>query len=111
VEWRGTYVIFVMETADRSHLDYLGDGVVILRNMVQGINRVRMMDIEKLRGSPIGNWRYLFTLEGGRVTVMDRDLDMRGIQLPRDDRPLPPGRGSFGWNELDRLFGGAPLGS
>lgn len=111
VEKAGTNVIFVMETADRSHLDYLGDGVVILRNTVQGNNRVRMIDIEKLRGSSIRNWRYLFTLEGGRVTVMDRDLDLRWIHLPINDRPLSPDQGSFGWNELDRLFGGAPLGS
>lgn len=111
VEKAGTNVIFVMETADRSHLDYLGDGVVILRNTVQGTNRVRMIDIEKLRGSSIRNWRYLFTLEGGRVTVMDRDLDLDGVRLPRNEQPLPAGRGSFGWTELDRLFGGAPLGS
>lgn len=111
VEKAGTNVIFIMETAERSHLDYLGDGVVILRNTVQGSNRVRMIDIEKLRGSSIRNWRYLFTLEGGRVTVMDRDLNLQGVRFDRNDQQLLPGRGSLGWKELDRLFGGAPLGS
>lgn len=111
VEKAGTNVVFVMETAERSHLDYLGDGIVVLRNSMHGSNRVRTIDIEKLRGSSIRNWRYLFTLEGGRVTVMDRDLDLRGFQLTRGAGDLPPGRGSFGWSELDRLFGGAPLGS
>lgn len=111
VEKAGTNVVFVMETAERSHLDYLGDGIIVLRNAEHGDNRVRTMDIEKLRGSSINNWRYLFTLEGGRVTVMKRDLDLRGVTLVRGQHTLPDNRGSFGWSELDRLFGGAPLGS
>lgn len=111
VEKAGTNVVFVMETAERNHLDYLGDGIVVLRNSVVGSNRVRTIDIEKLRGSSIGNWRYLFTLDGGRVTVVDRDIDLHGIQLTRNGQELSAGRGSFGWSELDRLFGGAPLGS
>lgn len=111
VEKAGTNVVFVMETAEKSHLDYLGDGIVVLRNSVHGSNRVRTVDIEKLRGSSIRNWRYLFTLEGGRVTVVARDLDLQGVPLTRNDGRIPDGRGSFGWSELDRLFGGAPLGS
>ncbi len=111
VEKAGTNVVFVMETAERSHLDYLGDGIVVLRNSEHGSNRVRTLDIEKLRGSSIRNWRYLFSLEGGRVTVVDRDLDLRGVRLARNEGELPADRGSFGWSELDRLFGGAPLGS
>jgi KaiC/GvpD/RAD55 family RecA-like ATPase len=111
VEKAGTNVVFVMETAERSHLDYLGDGIVILRNSVHGSNRVRTIDIEKLRGSSIRNWRYLFTLEGGRVTVVGRDLKLHEMRLTGNDKELPAGRGSFGWSELDRLFGGAPLGS
>jgi len=111
VEKAGTNIIFVMETAEKSHLDYLGDGIVILRNSMHGNNRVRTMDIEKLRGSSINNWRYLFTLEGGRVTVMDRDLNLQDARFARNDSAAPAGRGSFGWSELDRLFGGAPLGS
>ncbi|MHC1709572.1 MAG: RAD55 family ATPase [Methanomassiliicoccales archaeon] len=111
VEKAGTNVVFVMETAERNHLDYLGDGIVVLHNSVVGSNRVRTIDIEKLRGSSIRNWRYLFTLEGGRVTVVDRDPDLQGMDLTRNGQDLPAGRGSFGWAELDRLFGGAPLGS
>jgi len=111
VEKAGTNVIFVMETAERSHLDYLGDGIVLLSNSVHGNNRVRTMDIEKMRGSSIRNWRYLFTLEGGRVTVMKRDLDLRDCLLTGEGTELPAGRGSFGWSELDSLFGGVPLGS
>ncbi len=111
VERAGTNVVFVMETAERSHLDYLGDGIVVLRNSEHGSNRVRTLDIEKLRGSSIRNWRYLFSLEGGRVTVVDRDLDLRGVRFARNEGELPADRGSFGWSELDRLFGGAPLGS
>ena len=111
VEKAGTNVIFVMETAERNHLDYLGDGIIVLRNSVHGNNRIRTIEIEKLRGSSIRNWKYLFTLEGGRVTVVGRDLDLRGLRLSTNPMELPAGRGSFGWSELDRLFGGAPLGS
>ena len=112
VEKAGTNVIFVMETVERSHLDYLGDGVINLRNVVLGDHRVRTIDIEKLRGSIISNWRYLFTLDGGRVRVMDRNLDLSTIKLDRSAKGgLVKGRSSFGWSELDRLFGGAPLGS
>jgi KaiC/GvpD/RAD55 family RecA-like ATPase len=111
VEKAGTNVVFVMETSDSIHLDFLGDGVVTLRNEVIGDHRVRTIDIVKLRGSEIRNWRYLFTLEGGRVAVMDRDLDLNGLTLPRSTAEPPPGRGTLGWSEMDRLFGGAPLGS
>ncbi len=111
VERADTNAIFVMETADHSHLDYLGDGIVVLRNPVHGNDRVRTLEIEKLRGSSIRNWRYIFTLEGGRVTVMGRDLALDGIRLIKGDAPLPPERCSFGWSELDRVFGGVPTGS
>ncbi|MCE5260459.1 MAG: hypothetical protein LLG21_00570 [Euryarchaeota archaeon] len=111
VEKADTNAVFVMETADHSHLDYLGDGIVVLRNPVQGNDRVRTMEIEKLRGSSIRNWRYLFTLEGGRVTVMGRDLALGDVRLTRGDGLPLPGRGSFGWSELDRVFGGVPTGS
>ncbi|MCG7844070.1 MAG: hypothetical protein MIO90_01405 [Methanomassiliicoccales archaeon] len=111
VEKAGTNVVFVMETSNSIHLDYLGDGIVTLRNEVVGDHRVRTIDIVKLRGSEIRNWRYLFTLEGGRVAVMDRDLDLNGTTLPRSATEPAPGRGTFGWSEMDRLFGGAPLGS
>ena len=111
VEKAGTNVVFVMETSDRSHMDYLGDGVVVLRNSVIGDHRLRTMEIEKLRGSPIQNWKYLFTLDGGRLTVMKRDIDLTGVRLPPNETQLSPERGSLGWSEMDRLFGGAYLGS
>lgn len=111
VEKAGTNVIFVMETSERSHLDYLGDGVVVLKNSVMGDHRVRTIDIDKLRGSEIRNWRYLFTLEGGRVRVIDRDQDLSDLELSGSKKVLPSERGAFGWSEMDRLFGGIPLGS
>jgi len=108
VERADTNAVFVMETADHSHLDYLGDGIVVLRNPVQGNDRVRTMEIEKLRGSSIRNWRYLFTLEGGRVTVMGRNLALGDVRLTKGEGLLPPGRGSFGWSELDEGVRGRP---
>lgn len=111
VEKAGSNVIFVMETSERSHLDFLGDGVLVLKHLALGNQRLRAMDIEKLRGSEIRNWRYLFTLEGGRVTVIARDLDLETLSLARPEEEVPMGRCSFGWSEMDRLFGGMPLGS
>lgn len=111
VEKAGTNVIFIMETADRNHLDYLGDGVIIMRNTIINDHRVRTIDIDKLRGTEIRNWRYLFTLNGGRVTVMERDHDIASIKMTPSQTPVAAGRGSLGWSEMDRLFGGAPLGS
>ena len=110
MEKAGTNVIFIMETADRNHLDYLGDGVIIMRNTIINDHRVRTIDIDKLRGSEIHNWRYLFTLNGGRVTVMERDHDIASIKMTPSQAPMAAGRGSFGWSEMDHLFGGAPLG-
>jgi len=111
VEKAGTNVVFVMETSDRSHLDYLGDGIVVLRNSAHADHRIRSMEIQKLRGSPIRNWKYLFTLDGGRLKVMNKDLDLSGVRLPPSENGISPGRGSFGWSEMDRIFGGAYLGS
>lgn len=111
VEKAGTNVVFVMETSNSSHLDYLGDGVITLRHNVMGDHKVRTIDIVKLRGSEIRNWRYLFTLEGGRLSFMDRNLDLSGMRLSRSGSARLPGRETLGWSEMDRLFGGAPLGS
>lgn len=111
VEKAGANIVLVMETADRSPLDYLGDGVIVLRNSVQGDHRMRSLEIQKLRGAAIRNWKYLFTLDDGRLTVMERDLDLVGALLTPSEEELPSERCSFGWSEMDRLFGGVGAGS
>lgn len=106
-------VLYVLENASETRLDYLGDGVVALASEAFEARRVRMMTIEKLRGSEIRQYRYLYTLDGGRVRAFD---------LRRPEHVVPPSRWkpvadpakdlvSTGHESLDRVIGGLPRGA
>ncbi|MCP8310482.1 MAG: AAA family ATPase [Candidatus Methylarchaceae archaeon HK02M1] len=116
--------ILVEETDERSFLDYLVDGVVILiATDVYGeaeSGRVyedrlekrtaREMELKKLRGIKIVNKKYPFTLEGGRFQSFppfNEDLSVRPAKITNftDDRI------SSGTPELDKITGGFKKGS
>jgi KaiC/GvpD/RAD55 family RecA-like ATPase len=102
-------VVYVLERSNESALDYLGDGVISLfHSSDRNGRRIRMMDIQKLRGCEIAHSKYLYTLIGGRLKIF-------GPQWYRDQgktgewNPLPdPSEHmvSSGCKELDDLLGG-----
>jgi len=113
VEQSGTNVVYVMETWKDTSLDYLGDGVVILEDDEMEGRRVRRLIIEKLRGSRIDRWKYMFTLLDGRVTVFEPTPPPLTIPLPRHEPIEDPSSGkvSMGDEGFDRVFGGLSKGT
>ncbi|MCP8304835.1 MAG: AAA family ATPase [archaeon] len=116
--------ILVEETDERSFLDFLVDGVVILiATDVYGeaeAGRVyedrlekrtaREMEFKKLRDVKILNRRYAFTLEGGRFQSFPpfyEDLSIRPAKITN----LSKDRISSGIPELDKITGGFKKGS
>ncbi len=53
VENSGTNVIYILETSEKTELDYLGDGVIVLENIEVKGRKLRHMRIDKLRGARI----------------------------------------------------------
>lgn len=111
VERRRADFIFILESNDR-YLDYLGDGVIELSVSDHHRRRIREMSLLKLRGTPIGQPKYLFTLDGARIrTFPDRPESpvMKSRWIPIPDMS---GRVSLGMKDLDRMMqNGVPPGS
>jgi KaiC/GvpD/RAD55 family RecA-like ATPase len=71
VERTNVNLIVIMEREERSDLDFLGDGVIILdMDEIEG-RRLRSMKIQKLRGVPILSPSVPFTLDDGHFSVLD----------------------------------------
>ncbi len=103
VERRRADFIFILESNDR-YLDYLGDGVIELSVSDHHRRRLREMSLLKLRGTPISQPKYLFTLNGARIrTFPDRPESM---VMKRRWIPIPDlsGRISLGMKDLDRMM-------
>jgi hypothetical protein len=81
--------VVVTERREQTDLDYLLDGVVVLRRKFHEGRVVREIELKKLRGVSIMQSRFLFTLESGKF------------------RYLPPFVGSKGKPGLDQV--GAPI--
>ena len=112
VEPADSKLVFVSETAESSTLDYLADAIVVLEDReVDGV-RMRYISWEKIRGTPIPQKRYIFTLHEGRF----RMFQPSAIGRPRPTKEFRPikleGVYSTGSAQLDRLLGrGIPKGS
>jgi len=108
VEGSKQNVLYVLESSGETRLDYLGDGVVSLASTDHQGRRLRVLTIEKLRGQQIQQHRYLYTLDGGRLTAFDIREEVRPVkpQLWRPVKDLSKDAVSFGLEALDRLTGG-----
>lgn len=112
VDHSGTNIIYVMETWENSNLDYLGDGVVFLNSTEREGRRIRELIIEKLRGSRIDRWKYVFTLLNGRLHAFEPSRP----EIPQRLNPHFPvsdpdrSRVSSGNEALDGITGGFPCG-
>jgi len=94
-------------------LDQLADAIIVLHHQVIDDRRARELEVRKLRGIPIRQERYPFTLAGGRL----RYLEPFTFTLPERTsmfRPLEnsPTHMSTGSRDIDALLGGGvPRGS
>jgi KaiC/GvpD/RAD55 family RecA-like ATPase len=113
VEKGNANVVYVLESTGDTRLDYLGDGVVKFQSEEHAGRRLRVMTIEKLRGTEIRQHRYLYTLKDGRI----RAFSNRPPSLPANPGPWAavPDLGrdivSWGHSALDQITGGLRAGA
>lgn len=109
VESTKANVIYVLENSKETMLDYLGDGVVSLfHTSDRNGRRIRMMDIQKLRGCEIPHSKYIYTLLGGRLRVFGPQR-FNGHAVKGHWNPISDPNEflvSTGCKELDELLGG-----
>ena len=105
-------VLYVLEGSGETRLDYLGDGVVSLASTEYQGRRLRVLTIEKLRGQQVQQHRYLYTLDGGRLTAFDIRDEVRPVkpQVWKSVPDLSKDAVSLGLEPLDRLTGGLSRG-
>jgi KaiC/GvpD/RAD55 family RecA-like ATPase len=110
---RARMILVSERPATDTTLDQLADAIIVLHQKVIEDRRVRELEIRKLRGIPIRQERYPFTLAGGRL----RYLEPFAFTLPEQTsmfRPLANSAThmSTGSRDIDALLGGGvPRGS
>ncbi|MCE5295998.1 MAG: hypothetical protein LLG16_02705 [Euryarchaeota archaeon] len=112
VEHSNTNIAYVLESSGKTPLDYLGDGVISMHvGEIEG-RRTRMLVIEKLRGSSVHKWKYLFTLKDGRINIFeDQTFDWSSKRKRREPEvESDSSRISMGHPSLDLVFKGLPRG-
>jgi len=112
VETSGTNVLYVLEGSGETRMDYLGDGVVSFTTSEHVGRRLRTMSIEKLRGREVRQHKYLYTLDGGRLTAFDI-MEKPKVASPQRWKVLPDlskDAVSTGIALLDDLTGGLSPG-
>lgn len=103
--------VVVTERREQTDLDYLLDGVVVLRRKFHEGRVVREIELRKLRGVSIEQSRFLFTLDSGRFRYLP-PFDFSGHSDERATsvgEPISsPGRGlySSGVSAMDSILGG-----
>mgnify|MGYP000619080595 CR=1 FL=1 len=111
-----THTIFVTEGGGTAAIDFIVDGVVTLRRLrLRGSEAgpehrvVREIEIEKVRGLPIRQSRYLFTLHGGRFRFFKPFLEDLTARI--ESAPYVEDRYSTGIHDLDRAVRQLPVGN
>ena len=106
-------IVFVSENTELSRSDYMVDAIVNLEDCLHEGRRLRRMVWKKLRGTEIPNVSSLYTLDGGRFTILSRGSRVlfphEHVARPFKSREDPPGHYSTGSEDLDAFFGGPGL--
>ena len=79
--------VVVTERREQTDLDYLLDGVVVLRRKFHEGRIVREIELKKLRGVSINQSRFLFTLESGKFRYLP---PFRATSLEEDSQVGEP---------------------
>jgi KaiC/GvpD/RAD55 family RecA-like ATPase len=119
--WReraGARFIFVGEDPTNSAIDFMVEGVVVLKDRLSDGRRLRQITLSKLHGVQIARPSYFFTLEGGAFrsfpTFSPRDYTFRNPVPVSFDKPFRRAKGRYptGYETLDNhLDGGYPAKS
>ena len=118
--WReraGARFIFVGEDPGNTAIDYMVEGVVVLKDRVEEGRRLREIVLSKLHGVQISKPSYLFTLQGGAFASFPAyapgDYEFRSpIPVRFEAPPRRRGKSPTGYGPLDaHLGGGLPLKS
>ncbi|OGS51369.1 MAG: hypothetical protein A3K65_00635 [Euryarchaeota archaeon RBG_16_68_12] len=101
-------VVFILEDSGETKLDYLGDGVILFQAREHAGRRLRVMTIEKLRGTEVRQHKFLYTLDGARLRAFDIRPDERTGSPARWTPVTDPSKdkASTGNPALDALTGG-----
>jgi KaiC/GvpD/RAD55 family RecA-like ATPase len=113
VEGTNISVIAVIEGAGDNTLDFLVDGTVTLHRSELDAHAIREIEIHKLRGIPLRQSRWLFTLSGGHFRAL-APLSSHFRPLKGPAKAVPDAQGAFstGHPSLDAMLGGGiPSGS
>jgi KaiC/GvpD/RAD55 family RecA-like ATPase len=101
--------VVVTERREQTDLDYLLDGVIVLRRKFHERQVVREIELKKLRGVSIRQSRFIFTLDNGKFRYLP-PLSFQNPDISTDvGEPLPSSaRDSYstGSGNLDSIIGG-----
>jgi KaiC/GvpD/RAD55 family RecA-like ATPase len=100
--------VVVTERREQTDLDYLLDGVVVLRRRYHQGNVIREIELKKLRGVSIMQSRFLFTLDSGKFKYLPPFRSEAKEDVNEVGQPLEA-KGdlySSGSSSLDSLLGG-----
>ena len=101
--------VVVTERREQTDLDYLLDGVVVLRRKYHQGRVVREIELKKLRGVSIMQSRFLFTLDSGKFRYLPPfKISTNGDTIDQVGSPVEQ-KGkvySTGSVSLDQLLGG-----
>jgi KaiC/GvpD/RAD55 family RecA-like ATPase len=103
-------IVFVSEDDSIRSADYFVDAVVKLEDDSMEGMRVRRLIWKKIRGARIPHRSSLYTLEGGKFTIIEPTIvRFTGEYDARSFQSIPHGKNSFsaGSRDLDRFFGGS----
>ena len=105
-------IAVIMETFRPNPLDYLADGLITLIDDIIDDRRIRKIQLNKLRGTPINMPFYLFTLNDGNFRYFP-SFGTDVVSKPITPTPIPDfeHRISTGITDFDILLqGGYPKG-
>ncbi|MDG6908459.1 MAG: hypothetical protein JRN20_22035 [Nitrososphaerota archaeon] len=106
--------VVVTERREQTDLDYLLDGVVVLRRKFHDGRTIREIELKKLRGVSIMQSRFLFTLQSGHFRYLppfQANLQFINTEV---GEPIPNKKDdifSSGSSDLDAITGGLRAGS
>lgn len=100
--------VVVTERREQTDLDYLLDGVVVLRRKFHEGQVVREIELKKLRGVSINQSRFLFTLDSGKFRYLSPFSNVQLKDAAKVGEPIPASSGlySSGSKALDTILGG-----
>jgi KaiC/GvpD/RAD55 family RecA-like ATPase len=100
--------VVVTERREQTDLDYLLDGVVVLRRKFHEGRVVREIELKKLRGVSIRQSRFLFTLDSGKFRYLPPFTKYATADASNVGEPIPSRSGMYssGSKTLDIITGG-----